>query len=347
MDKIERFQALYPEKFFLDSSKQNALTDFLHDKGWLAKGESIIQTEKPGEGNMNFVLRIITAERSFILKQSRPWVEKYPQIDAPIERIGVEASFYQVLQDIPEMSSYTADILDFDEDNFLMAIEDLGPGADFTYLYQKGNTLQGDGIKALMVFLSTLHQIENLPPFPDNMEMRKLNHEHIFNYPYLSNNGFDLNTVQQGLEEAASPIRQDQLLLEKIRTLGERYLSPGDTLLHGDYYPGSWLKVSEGIRVIDPEFAFVGPAEFDLGVLLAHNLMAEQSIESMQTIWDLYEPKHKINKEVLSAYTGIEILRRLIGLAQLPLDLSLLEKQNLMQKAAQFISTGDIDFLSI
>ena len=42
-------------------------------------------------------LRVQTAERSFILKQSRPWVEKYPAIPAPEERVLVEAAFYEPL----------------------------------------------------------------------------------------------------------------------------------------------------------------------------------------------------------------------------------------------------------
>jgi len=43
--------------------------------------EEVISMKKPGEGNMNVVLRIITNERSFILKQSRPYVEKYQQAE--------------------------------------------------------------------------------------------------------------------------------------------------------------------------------------------------------------------------------------------------------------------------
>ena len=53
--------------------------------------------------------------------------------------------------------------------------------------------------------------------------------------------------------------------------VGDIYLSDdGGVLLHGDYYPGSWLKTDAGFRVIDPEFCFLGPPEFDLGVLAAH-----------------------------------------------------------------------------
>jgi 5-methylthioribose kinase len=33
--------------------------------------------------------------------------------------------------------------------------------------------------------------------------MRKLNYEHIFEYPFREENGFDLDTVQEGLQAVA------------------------------------------------------------------------------------------------------------------------------------------------
>ena len=59
----------------------------------LSEGENILSAEIAGEGNMNVVLRITTARNSFILKQSRPFVQKYQDINAPLERIHTEYSF--------------------------------------------------------------------------------------------------------------------------------------------------------------------------------------------------------------------------------------------------------------
>ena len=61
----------------------------------LAPDETIERSERAGDGNMNLVLRVVTNRRSLIVKQSRPWVEKYPQIAAPAERIAAEIRFYQ------------------------------------------------------------------------------------------------------------------------------------------------------------------------------------------------------------------------------------------------------------
>ena len=118
--------------------------------------------------------------------------------------------------------------------------------------------------------------------------MRKLNHEHIFVLPFLENNGLNLEDVQPGLWELSIPFTTNQAIKNVVDSVGERYLSSGEILLHGDYYPGSWMTQENNLYVIDPEFAFAGFAEFDLGVMAAHLIMAtgkkkpfEQNIRSL------------------------------------------------------------------
>jgi len=94
MDLKQRFQQAYPTAFFMENDVE-AVTTYLKAQSWLNQEEVLLSLEKPGEGNMNFVLRAITNQRSFILKQARPWVEKFPQIDAPIERVFRKSSRHQ------------------------------------------------------------------------------------------------------------------------------------------------------------------------------------------------------------------------------------------------------------
>ena len=70
----------------LDINKPGELEDYLRANGWLdAPLEGVARA---GEGNMNLVLRACSATgRSIIIKQSRDWVEKYPDIAAPGDRI--------------------------------------------------------------------------------------------------------------------------------------------------------------------------------------------------------------------------------------------------------------------
>ncbi|MPR33078.1 phosphotransferase [Cytophagaceae bacterium SJW1-29] len=338
MDKQQRFEELHPDVFFLTSEQPTQLADFLRQCGWIVADEAVQRIEKPGEGNMNYVLRVGTDRQSFIVKQSRPWVEKYPQLDAPIERIIVEAQFYDALSEVAGLQSYIPALKGFKAQHFMMAVEDLGEASDFTNNYKKSEQITPAELADLIQFISGLHQVsigQLQVPFPDNQALKTLNAEHIFNYPYLEDNGFDLDTVQPGLQTLATTYKKDETLKKKIQKLGEVYLGEGGTLLHGDYYPGSWLRTAKGTRIIDPEFAYVGCAEFDLGVLVAHLRMAQTDDAVIRAGLEAYDlTTRTFDHALFAGFCGAEILRRIIGLAQLPLDLTLEEKEHLLLWAA-------------
>ena len=52
------------------------------------------------------------------------------------------------------------------------------------------------------------------------------------------------------------------------------FLSHAEALLHGDLHTGSVMVTQEDTKVIDPEFAFVGPIGFDPGAFIANLLLA-------------------------------------------------------------------------
>lgn len=290
---------------------------------------------------MNYTLRVTTPLRTLIVKQSRGYVEKYPTIAAPANRAVTEGRFYRKVQAVPMLAERMPQLLGMDEENNILVLEDLGVSSDYTFLYQACRQLDEADALAMTTYLSELHS-HFTADTPDsafaNREMRALNHEHIFNYPFLEDNGFDLNTIQPGLQELALPYKRDADLKRRITQLGRVYLADGNTLLHGDYYPGSWLQTAAGVKVIDPEFCFYGPAEFDLGVMVAHLMIAEQPPTVLNAVSKSYEKPAGFDETLRQRFTGVEIMRRLIGLAQLPLSLSLEKKRELLNEAYSLLS---------
>ncbi len=296
--------------------------------------------EKAGAGNMNFVIRATTIRRSFVLKQALPYVYRYPQVEAPVARGEMEARFYLRVKDQPELALYMPNLLGFDAHHHVLALEDLGTGADFTFLYNSPGQITQVQLEQLVCFLSHLHHTKAQPDEArslQNNDMRKLNHEHIFRYPFAEDNGLDLDTVLPGLQAASLSYKHNKLLKERVTALGELYLRPGDTLLHGDYYPGSWLRVDAGVRVIDPEFGFYGCAEFDVGVMLAHALLTAGSEYIHERVLELYEPTGRWDESLAYSFAGVEVMRRILGLAQLPLTLTLDQRVALLAHAAALL----------
>jgi 5-methylthioribose kinase len=314
--------------------QQNSPLSLLQNLGFWKEGEEIRSATVPGESNMNLVLRIETNQGSYILKQAKSYVRKYPQIPAPISRIEIEYQFLKQLDSDPFLASLSPKVLHYDVQNHLMLLEDLGEGSDFLSLYRGNHQLKSEEIKHLVDYLMHLHQLE-VTNFPATGTMRVLNHEHIFNYPFLEENGFDLDTIQSGLQEASMPYKIDTGLKQVIQALGDRYLADGKVLMHGDFYPGSWLQVSSGIKIIDPEFGGLGDAEFDLGVFLAHLDLSGQAEDLSEQVRKHYHLP--VDWSLVQQYRGVEILRRLIGIAQLPVSLSLDAKKSLLARARTYL----------
>mgnify|MGYP000592637815 CR=1 FL=1 len=162
--------------FDLTTSKE-AIAEYLKESNWLDSEEQILSIEKPGEGNMNVVMRIITDSQSIILKQSRPYVQKYQQIEAPLQRIAVENEFYQLILG-NALKAHIPKVLGFDSTENVLLLEDLGECEDMTTIY--GNRkIPTKQFEKLVFILGLIHRKKVPNDFPQNLKMRQLNHQHI------------------------------------------------------------------------------------------------------------------------------------------------------------------------
>lgn len=353
MNRAEYSRA-YPDSFFLDPADVPGLGAYLAAGGRLREGERVLAAERAGEGNMNCVVRVrVSAGEPFILKQARPWVEKYPAIAAPRDRALVEANFYGLTAAIPAVSTRMPRLRWVDADARLLSLEDLGAARDFFSLYAGGTTLDDATLDALADYLTALHAVPLPPPAADpgddaagpltNRAMRALNHTHIFDLPLRADNGLDLDAYTPGLAAAAAPLRADPAYTAVVRALGEGYLADAGAgvgaLVHGDFFPGSWLRPPDGtLRVIDPEFSFRGDAAFDVGTTLAHLLLAGQHAASVDRLLARYRPAAgSDDRDMAWRLAGVEIMRRLIGVAQLPLPPDLPRKRRLLDLSRRLV----------
>ena len=324
----------------IDAEAPEALAEALRARGWLPAGAAVTSVTRAGEGNMNRVLRVRWAEPdgrtpSAIAKQSTPFVEKYPEIPAPPDRILVEADFYRLAGAEPVLAAGMPTLHAVDEAARLAWLEDLGEAADYTACYGEARLAQAD-LDALLHWLSALHALEVDPaawPRLANREMRALNHAHLFEVPLDPASAPDVDAHCAGLQAVAEPIRQDEALRAAMTQLGRVYLEDGPVLLHGDFYPGSWLATAAGPRVIDPEFGFLGRAEFDIGVLGAH--LAFTGAEDLAL--DAYTPPGDFDGTLALGFTGVELVRRLLGVAQLPLAANLATRRRWLETGCEAI----------
>lgn len=324
--------------YVLDANDITSLKAHLRSLDWLPD-EPIVSARRIGDGNMNMTVRVRSIGSSFILKQARPWVVKYPHIPAPIGRASVEAGFYGVTSQIPSIAAWLPRLLGFDPASNLLCLEDLGEAGDLMGLYQS-RRMSNECCAQLTEFLVTLHNVE-VPESAQltfrNRAMRELNHEHQYDLPLRSANGIDLEKITPGLAALAEGLKADRNYCERIAGLGNSYLKDGSVLVHGDFFPGSWLVTGRGIVVIDPEFCYLGAPEYDLGVFLAH-----LELIGARSLWTLVTENYKrtVDWTLATQFAGAEIMRRLIGVAQLPIAAGIERKRAWLETSRDLVCAG-------
>jgi 5-methylthioribose kinase len=329
----------------------SAIEARLRELRWIDPNETLQGLSSAGEGNMNRTLRADLGGRTMVLKQSVPFVAKYPAIAAPADRIAVEAAFYRATAQPAALAQRLPAVYGFDAANRLLALEDLGAAADFTEIYRsdgdaRRTDIDGRHTAALLDWLGMLHgQHVGAAdrPILENRAMRALNHAHIFDIPLRADNGVDLDAMTPGLAALARRYHDDAPLRQHVTALGAIYLGDAPhastaALLHGDYYPGSWLRHPRlDVAIIDPEFGFIGPPEFDVGVLIAHFTFARIGQTDLMTALRNYAAPAGFSLPLALAFAGAEVIRRLLGVAQLPLVADLATKATWLAAARQFV----------
>lgn len=335
---------------WIDLDQFDELKSILLDALLIERDDRITHIEAAGDGNMNCTLRVRTNRGSFVVKQSRPWVAKYPNIPAPENRALHEIQFYQTVASTPTIANQMPKLLSCAPDRFLLVLEDLGTAADGTFLYDPKRVSEIRPILPHIAgWLANLHAVPtghfSAPRFA-NLDLRQLNHAHIFQIPFYDPPAINLDNITHGLGPLATEISGNARLRDRAEQLGEQYLERGPCLLHGDFFPGSWILRNDNAFIIDPEFCFLGRPEFDLAVCSAHlrivgmgagmdNGLGDKLVDELIAEYLRQRPDDasELDQQLITAWSGVEILRRLLGVAQLPMDRSLEQKKSLLHWA--------------
>lgn len=329
-----------PDFPWLDAADVDGVATFLAARGWLAPGERVVGCERAGDGNMNCTLRVHTDRRRVVVKQARPFVEKYDHIPAPWDRSTFERRFYERVASLPAVAAGMPRLLAADDDAHALLLEDLPGARDATHVYA-GEPLDAATLGRLAAWLRALHDGTTAPADPAfaNPAMRALNHEHCFVVPFTPDNGLDLDAYEPGLRARADALAHDAAVTARVAALGRRYLGAGTCLVHADFFPGSWLETAGGPRVIDPEFSFHGEPALDAGTAVAHLVLAGRP-DAARAFLAAYGAH---DAAAVAGWAAVEVLRRLLGVAQLPLPPSRGRRATLVARAAAALCAERLD----
>ena len=234
-----------------------------------------------GDGNLNLVFIVKGPAGGLAIKQALPYVrlvgESWP---LPLSRAHYE--HMALVRQAACAPGTPPSVVHYDPALALIAMELLEP-----HVIMRRGMIAGvayptfaptlAGFCARTLFLTSdlaLPAAEKkalIADFAGNTALCRITEDLIFTDPYRIAEGNRWTTPQ--LDPWAATVRGDADLKVAVSRLKLRFLSSAEALLHGDLHTGSIMVTPEETRVIDPEFAFVGPMGFDLGAVIANLLL--------------------------------------------------------------------------
>ena len=299
------------------------VAQYLRDVGLMERAEPVI-VEAAGDGNINWVRRLRAADgRSWIVKQARGALERFPQYAADPVRLVYEARYLETARPC-DQEGVLPSVHHFDERNRVLVLEDIGDVPRLGELLRQGRDLdrQLEGVARLLARVHDATAGAELVERFANHQMRRLHGDHIFLLPFRAND-FDLDPT---VAERARAMWGNEDLVRRTDHWYERYLEPRGRLVHGDVQSSNILIADRGPVLLDAEIAHVGDPAFDLGTLVAHVYLpavaaselarARATARRLLAAYRDERPAAPALGEHVEAYAAIEMMRRTVGAAR-------------------------------
>ena len=264
------FYALNLENIFDYIKSRPALADFF-------PADADLAIREVGDGNLNFVYIIenkADAGNAMVIKQALPYLrvvgESWPLTQ---ERARYES---QALREHNKAAPGLApQLYDYDDEMSTIAMEFLGSHAIMRHpmIARQKFPKFADHISTFLArtlyftsdyYLSGPEKKQLQAQFV-NEELRKLQEDFVYTNPYKESEENNWNPL---VDDEVQAVRADAALKLEIAAMKDSYMNHAEALIHADLHTGSIMLNTEDTRVIDPEFAFVGPMGYDIGAVL-------------------------------------------------------------------------------
>jgi len=244
-----------------------------------------------GDGNLNLVFIVEGPAGGLVVKQALPYVrlvgESWP---LPLERSWFE--YNALVEQARYAPRLVPKVFHFDRALAMIVMEYLSP-----HVIMRKGLIRGveyprfaadiaEFLAATLFNTSVLagaaagHK-RRIELFARNVELCRITEDLIFTDPYRE---APLNRwTSPHLDADKRAFEADSALKVAAQARKYQFLTAAQALVHGDLHTGSIMLTAEDTRVIDPEFAFVGPIGFDVGAVIGNLLLAYFAQEGHET----------------------------------------------------------------
>lgn len=311
------------------------------------------------DGNLNTVFLVDGVAGALCCKQALPHVRVAPDWPMPLERALYESRYMRAVA--PAVAGLMPELFAYDTGLFLIVMECLTEHEVLRSALIAGRA--SSGFSAVIgTYVARTVQATGwinqpfetgarlLEQFSGNTALTRITVDLILTDPYRV---CDRNPEPEaGLLDDVKALQTDEILHRAVGRLQDRFLTVRQALLHGDLHTGSIMLHGTDVRVIDGEFATMGPVGFDCGLYLGNLALhlcaaphkaaelraemvafwqsfSEELRSALQNgggdMWALSGPAGRQDlvasflKDILrdmAGFCGLEMIRRTVGFAQ-------------------------------
>jgi 5-methylthioribose kinase len=235
-----------------------------------------------GDGNLNLVFIVEGNRDGVVVKQALPYVrlvgESWP---LPLERSWFE--YRALTEQARHAPRLTPEVFHFDRAQAMIVMEYLRPHVIMRKGLVRGIEYPRFAEDIAEFLAATLFNTSALAGtaaehkarmelFAPNTALCKITEDLVFTDPYRE---APLNRwTRPYLDGRKKEFERDSALKVAAQALKLKFMTSAEALIHGDLHTGSIMVTPDDTRVIDPEFAFIGPMGFDVGAVIGNLLLA-------------------------------------------------------------------------
>ncbi|XP_072019144.1 methylthioribose kinase-like isoform X2 [Amphiura filiformis] len=244
--------------------------------------------EDIGDGFMNHVLRIRSRENpdmTVVVKHSPSYHKFIPDQPLPAGRINLEFCSLNKFDELHPGCVPKPYVLS--NEHSLVIMEDLHDYKTMRKALMEGE-FHMEAVKKVAETMAILHrkthrkcvsaaQFTELVNRFKNDEMLSMMDCAFFTFPLLPYH--KTNQYSAEVKAQLPRIYGDQILQENASKIRARHIAMKQCLVHGDFTTEAVMvkKDSAKVKIIDAEFAYIGPAAHDVGTLLANYIFSYYS----------------------------------------------------------------------
>lgn len=312
-------------RFFLMNA-ENAKRYAAEVLGFFEPGEAL-HCREIGDGNINYVFRIEseTSGRSVIIKQADRLLRSSGR-PLDVRRSKIEARALQLEDALAP--GLVPKVYRCDEIMAVIALEDisdyhnlrseLAENRVYPHLSEALSSYLADTLLPSTDLVLDRREKKERVCFFTNPELCEITEDLVLTEPY--HNYKNRNIVTAGNEAFVEEVLyRNETLKAEVAKLRCAFMNNAQALLHGDLHTSSIFANGQGVKIIDPKFAFYGPMGYDIGNVIG-NLFFSRGNKAF-TAPDDAEPAAALDRTISDLHdkTREKLSRKYDELVEFPL----------------------------